>query len=372
MGWVDTRLKAVTVQALTVLLVTSLGAAEAWSDKIYWSEPRNGKIRRANLDGSNIEDVLHTEDSRIDWIALDGSEGKIYWTHALPSASAMKSSKIRRSNFDESGIEVIVTGLERLGPIALNPAGRKMYWKVERPGVGVVIQRADFDGSGIEDVLLVGGSLIQGLALDVSEDRVYWARISFRDRAPTRIWIRRALLNGTAPVEDLLVGTEPPRPTGIALDSEGAKMYWTESDAGDNRNQRIRRMNLDGSGVEDLIVDGLRLPAEIVLDVQRGKMYWVERGLFYRIRRANLDGSDVEDLVTQSDPVAAIALDLSAPGDCDADGDVDLADYLAFEACFTGPGIAVAADCGCADFDSDADADLADLVAFQAVFTGPQ
>ena len=279
MGWVDTRLKAVTVQALTVLLVTSLGAAEAWSDKIYWSEPRNGKIRRANLDGSEVEDVV-----------------------------------------------------------------RLRYM----------------------------GSAVHGLVLDVTARNLYWTESRDRERAGIFASIRRADVNDTGDVEVLFSTKTPkPLPRGIALDPGAGKMYWTTFHGADDDNG-IRRANLDGDRVEDLVLGGVRIPAGIALDPERGKMYWVEYGLFNRIRRANLDGSDVEDLVTQLDSLVAIALDLSVPGDCDADGDVDLADYLAFEACFTGPGIAVAADCGCADFDSDADADLADLVAFQAALIGPQ
>lgn len=59
------------------------------------------------------------------------------------------------------------------------------------------------------------------------------------------------------------------------------------------------------------------------------------------------------------------------PGDCDADGDVDLADFLAFQECFTGSGSGAAMPgCGCSDFDGDGDVDLGDLITFQAHFTG--
>lgn len=59
-------------------------------------------------------------------------------------------------------------------------------------------------------------------------------------------------------------------------------------------------------------------------------------------------------------------------GDADNDGDVDLADRLALEACFAGPGVYVVDDCLWADLDGDGDVDLADVVAWQAAFTGAQ
>jgi hypothetical protein len=60
----------------------------------------------------------------------------------------------------------------------------------------------------------------------------------------------------------------------------------------------------------------------------------------------------------------------SVPGDCDGDGDIDLADYLCFAACFEGPETSVSPDCGDFDYDQDTDVDLFDLAEFQVLFTG--
>lgn len=58
------------------------------------------------------------------------------------------------------------------------------------------------------------------------------------------------------------------------------------------------------------------------------------------------------------------------PGDCDADGDADLADYSSFPGCMTGfNGGLVGPGCQCADLESDSDVDVADYAAFQAEFT---
>ena len=54
----------------------------------------------------------------------------------------------------------------------------------------------------------------------------------------------------------------------------------------------------------------------------------------------------------------------------DADGDVDLADSLECQACFSGSGTPHAEGCEPCDFDQDGEVDLADTVAFQAAFTG--
>jgi hypothetical protein len=60
-----------------------------------------------------------------------------------------------------------------------------------------------------------------------------------------------------------------------------------------------------------------------------------------------------------------------SPGDLDGDGDVDVADFAAFQACF-GPGQGVFTDCRCANLDAtDDDIDTADWSLFEAAFTGP-
>jgi predicted phosphodiesterase len=64
------------------------------------------------------------------------------------------------------------------------------------------------------------------------------------------------------------------------------------------------------------------------------------------------------------------------PEDADGDGDVDLADFGTFQACFNGPNRPwpVVADpnaCRSFDQDNDGDVDLSDFSAFQACFNGP-
>ena len=58
--------------------------------------------------------------------------------------------------------------------------------------------------------------------------------------------------------------------------------------------------------------------------------------------------------------------------DFDRDGDVDLADFSRFQACFNGPNRPpAAADCGEAILDGDGDVDLTDFSVFQGCFNGP-
>ena len=78
-----------------------------------------------------------------------------------------------------------------------------MYWTDSGPDK---IQRANLDGSNIEDLVKLGYRLYGG-------------------------------------------------PRGIALDVEGGKMYWI-----DVYTNKIQRANLDGSNIEDLVTQGLKGP----------------------------------------------------------------------------------------------------------------
>ena len=269
--------------------------------KMYWTDSNTKKIRRANLDGSNAQDLITTGLSSPVAIALDVGRGKMYWTDS-------NTQKIQRANLDGSNVEdLIPTGLRGIRGLALDVASGKMYWTETVPNK---IRRANLDGSQAEeliDLMLLGGVNwgTWDIALDVGRGKMYWT-----DYVTNKI--RRANLDGSN-VDDLIeLGLN--RPFGIALDVTNEKMYWTN-----NSGRLIQRANLDGSNVEDLITTGLYEPRGIALDVGRGKMYWTH--YYYnrrysryegKIQRANLDGSNVEDLITigNSSPWG-IALDVS-------------------------------------------------------------
>ena len=63
---------------------------------------------------------------------------------------------------------------------------------------------------------------------------------------------------------------------------------------------------------------------------------------------------------------------IALPRSCDADGDVDLAEFAVFQTCFSGNGGGVATGCDCSDVDGDGDVDSADYAVFEEFFTGPQ
>ncbi len=257
--------------------VTQPDPQPAGISKLYWSDWGTDKIQRADLDGSNVEDLVSGAGlNGPDGLSLDPAGGKIYWADA-------GTNKIQRANLDGSGVEDLVTGLGIPYGLALDVAGGKMYWTNRQTGK---IQRANLDGSGAEDLVTSGLTFPGALALDVAGGKMYWTN-------PGATKIQRADLSGSN-VEDL-VTSGLSSPTGLALDVSGGKMYWT-----DRGSDKIQRADLSGSNVEDLVTSGLSSPNGLALDVAGGKMYWTDAET-NKVQRANLSGSGVEDLLTSSD-----------------------------------------------------------------------
>ena len=167
----------------------------------------------------------------------------------------------------------------------------RMYWT--NAGSWDRIQRADIDGSNVEDLVSTGLVDPVDVALDLAEGKMYWT-----DHGTDKI--QRANLDGSQ-VEDL-VTTGLSRPRGIALDLAAGKMYWI-----DQGTDKIQRANLDGSQVEDLVA-GLGEPRGIALDLDAGKIYWTDNGTD-SIQSADLDGSNIQTLVTGLVGPTSIALE---------------------------------------------------------------
>lgn len=246
-------------------------ALDVHAGKMYWTGPINGKIQRANLDGTDLEDTLLIINSP-DFdavpvgIALDLLGGKMYWV-ARNQCDPPTCGTVQRANIqDSSSVETLVQGVELPGAVALDVPQGKMYWTATNEGK---IRRANLDGTDAEDVRTDLPSP-EGIALDLGDGKVYWTE-------PAAGKVRRANLNGTG-LDDLIFGLN--EPTGIALDLTLGKVYWTNFSDG-----KVQRANLDGSGVRDVIT-GLDLPTGIALDLTGGKMYLV--GFGGKIQRADI------------------------------------------------------------------------------------
>ena len=252
--------------------------------KMYWTNAgRQDKIQRADIDGTNPEDLVTTGLSEPIDLALDVTAGKMYWTD-------QGTDKIQRANLDGSNIEDLVTTLDYPVGLALDLAEGKMYWTDMNTDK---IQRANLDGSQVEDLVTTGLSRPRGIALDLAAGKMYWT-----DQGTDKI--QRANLDGSE-IEDL-VTTGTNDLDRLALDPEGNRMYWT-----DNRAGKVQRANLDGSDVVDLVT-GLGEPRGIALDLAGGRMFWTEN-FNDRIQSADIDGSNILTILTDLVIPTSVALE---------------------------------------------------------------
>ncbi len=261
-------------------------ALDVAGGKMYWTDINTDRIRRANLDGSGIELVINTRtiggqslpgpataprDVALD---LTSDPPKIYWIDA--GSMNVSNGRIGRANLDGSSPEALVTsGLVNPQSIALDVTGGKMYWTDSGTGGQNAleddkIQRANLDGSNVETLLTFQNQLRvpRGIALDVAGGKMYWTDIN-TDR------IRRANLDGSG--IELVINTRTiggqslpgpataPRAIALDLTSDPPKIYWIDAGRNNVNDGKIQRANLDGSSPEALITTGLVNPQGIAL-----------------------------------------------------------------------------------------------------------
>ena len=235
------RLVGAEVENLVPNVRNATGLAmDVAGGKLYWTErtgDTTGRIRRANLDGTNVRLVKNLT-SLPQGIALDAANGKIYVTNAW--------GKIQRLNVDGSNFQPnLITGLESPKGLALDVSGGKVYW-TEMPGR---IRRANLDGSNIEDVVTGLGTLMN---ITVFGNMVYWTEKTGGESGE----IRSTNLSGNPNVRTYTEFTQD-FPIGIAVDPAEDKLYWTTS-----RGKIGRGTDISGDGMVNIL--------DLVLGVSQG------------------------------------------------------------------------------------------------------
>ncbi len=162
-------------------------------------------------------------------------------------------------------------------------------------------------------------------------------------------------VNGNIAADPLFVRTPSPGPDG--------QWATADDDYGDLRLQG-RSPCVDAG-------DNAAVPSDVLdadADAETGEPLPFDRAGHTRF----VDAPAVTDTGRGPSPVVDLGAYEFIPGDFDADGDVDLDDFVRYQACFNGPNRpAPAADCDGADFDGDTDVDLTDFQTLQACFNGP-
>ena len=305
-----------THQAILLRMVVGLaavGSSAASGAQVYWLNGQGNALKRANLDGSDVQTVLSGSalGANPARIAVDPIGGKLYWT----GGDVPNDQFVKRCNLDGSIVETpysITPTWDLITNLAVDAANQRLYWTA-----GTKILRANTDGTGAMTIIPIAAGDFRGLAVDEVRDKVYWVDIAY-------CRIMRANIDGTG-LETLLSGICASY--GVGIDSGGAKLYWGEGAGSAGTGcigPGIRRANLDGQSAVYAITTGVFAPTALSFNGTDGKVYWRDE-LGNRIVRANANGTGVESIITDDTYlISGFAIDAvcteANPTDFDGDG----------------------------------------------------
>jgi sugar lactone lactonase YvrE len=291
----DFRMLAARWLVAIALVFSALGSrTNAQAQKVYWLDGRSRTIHRANLDGSEAQQIAQRRFRSIPPpVTVDPVGQKLYWAFGY-------ERRIERSDLDGSNRAVLVS-LSDGGPtqVTVDSSACKIYWAVVSASYGSSIQRASCDGTSVETLATFWGAFsLSRIALDPGAAKLYWL-----DNDSAKLY--RANTDGTG--IELLVTDDPTYGGGDVCVVPGEHVYWTVT-----ADHRVRRAHLDGSDVEDVFFDPSIWPESIAINVQSQRMYILAGFL---LRSATLSYQDIIDYPTPTPGyVYGLSLD-SATGD---------------------------------------------------------
>ena len=192
----------------------------------------------------------------------DSSSIRLYWTDK-------DDGQIKSSDLDGGNRVTLLSGLNDPRGIAVDPSQDKMFWASHE--ANGAIYWANCDGSEAE-VFIASLSEPADLLLDLENRMIYWA-------AEGGGLIQRADLDESRQVNTVVSGLD--RPYYLALD--GGFVYWSYF----NSSVIERASAADGSN-RSLVISGQQRVRDI--EIADGVIYWCDRNS-NQLRRRDLDGA---------------------------------------------------------------------------------
>jgi len=220
---------------------SSKETTKATTGRLFILDLSDGRVLTCKPDGSDLKTIVSEGRRLPDGIVVDAEAGHIYWTN--------------------------------MGGLKTNDGS---------------IERADLDGKNLKHIVPPGGTFTpKQLQLDKRNGKLYWC-----DREGMRVM--RCNLDGSK-IETLVdssQGDSRPGPdatkwcVGIALDIDGAKLYWTQKGPDNAGQGRIFRTNLEIPNGQtpanrndiEVLYDNLPEPIDLDLDIANRMIYWTDRG----------------------------------------------------------------------------------------------
>ena len=276
------RAKFVAVLVVVTAVVLSCAAPSAVAaSKLYWTD--EGSIKRANLDGSEVETVISTGED-FAYLTASRAEKKLYYAIGSPTP------QLWSADLDGGNRELLATldTANYVRGMAFEQDSRKLYWTSfhgYQAGNGKV-RSANADGSDVRDVLTLSDGYPYGMAIDHAANVMFWANTDQNT-------LERAKLDGTG---RQVIGTGVSLTTQLAVDPAANKLYWI-----DVEDVKIHWSNYDGSESAVIASTGSRFTyaydSGIAVDHASGSLFWSDTSTD-QIYRSDLDGSNATVIIS--------------------------------------------------------------------------
>ena len=196
--------------------------------KIYYTDESNGTLMRANLDGSDTEEMASGFNRPRD-VALNVAGDKAY----VADRGVDVIYAVDLTNGTTEELYSVSDGLGEL-PVAIDFYNDDLYITCVEIG-SETVWKAKADGSNIENIIGYGaGGYGYGIALDKTNEKIYF------DNQEDGVIMRSDLDGSNVEVIVAKVG----RVYGIAVDGENGILYYS-----DNGDGLIKKTDLDGNGL---------------------------------------------------------------------------------------------------------------------------
>ncbi|MCY3552689.1 MAG: leucine-rich repeat domain-containing protein [Candidatus Poribacteria bacterium] len=248
---------------------------ELQQQPMFWVNTDTGKI-----ESSGHFDVV-TQGVTV--LTVDRAGSKLYWGERSQSGGVIK-----RANFDGTNVEALVTLSNVPRGIAIDAIGNKLYWT----NSDLQIQTATLNGENISTIIQLEEDILEETKKSCSSGFTFFL-----------FFIPIGQTTGECSTETVRLNLTSP--TDIAVNTVDGRLYWTEFSG------RIRRVNLDGTGLGTLLPE-IGSPYGIV--VVDDKIYWAEEIGEHsgKVQRANLNGTNIETLATVQGLPTGISVDTAA------------------------------------------------------------
>jgi cysteine-rich repeat protein len=118
-------------------------AADVAGGQLFWSNPFRGRIGRVSLTNPAQNDpsfLVLASGSRPTSLAVDEAADKLYWSDAA-------DRRIRRADLDGSDVEAVIDVGASTSSISVDPIRRKLYWSESPPSGPIRVRSVDIGGT---------------------------------------------------------------------------------------------------------------------------------------------------------------------------------------------------------------------------------